>query len=358
MARTVFVIFCVCIPFGPSEASDYFPFVLPRPTVNPKDHHVPGPGALSLTIQAWPVPTPFPVGPVNSYPLPGTNPAIVDCGPATVHAREFLAQRLEAFAPRRLVVTHEHVDHAGLAAWLQREHGVEVWLHEHDARVLQAWEREREARQADYAAGIEAADVPQRLRERMRYGGRKYEQLLEPVSADHTYGDGDTIALGDDEYRVVAAPGHTLGSHLLTNRRHTFSGDTLLETITPNALSVRSSERGALPAYLETLQRIRGGTWGTIFPGHGQPFAGVDKIIERALRHAQLRQERILRILGTGAKTAWQVVEGLFPNLGDDQAFLAVSEVLGHLDALTMDGRVDDHVEDSRIRYSVSHKHR
>lgn len=292
-------------------------------------------------VERWAIPTPFPVGDVNAWYLPGRVPALIDPGPRTPEAWRALEPHLRDHPVAVVVFTHHHVDHAGLAHRLQRDHGVRVVAHEAEAEILAHWGARAQERERDYEAGLVRAAVPEHHRERMRYGGRRFDSYAEGVQADRRVRDGDTIALGDRDFEVVHAPGHTAGSTLLCapDGAFTFSGDTLLERITPNALSVRASERSALPDYLASLERLARRDLGTILPGHGPTFHDAGKVISAGLRHAELRRARIVRLLAERADTAFGVAQRLFPALPDNQLFLAVSETLGHLECLRRDGR-------------------
>lgn len=303
------------------------------------------PCPVAVGIETWTIPTPFPVGGVNAYRLEGPRAALIDCGPRAPEAREALLSHLRARPVRDLVVTHEHVDHAGLARTLQAQ-GVEVILHRREARTLETWNEAAAQRERLYEAGLVAAGVPPEHRERMRYGGRKYDHWSETVHPDRLFEGGDRLPLGTRTLEVHDAPGHTPGSFLLSDGDVTFTGDTLLETITPNAISVRADERGALRSYLDTLRRLQPRDWGTLLPGHGRPFTGADAIIHRALRHAEVRQDRMLRELATGPRTAFELVQRLFPHILPDQYFLATSEVLGHLGLLEIEGRIQSKPSD------------
>lgn len=307
--------------------------------------------------ETWGIPTPFPVGDVNCHYLPGREPALVDPGPRTEPAWNALSRRVAGKRIRRIVFTHYHVDHAGLARRLQEDLGVEVAAHRVDGTVMAHWGEHAQDRVRDYAEGLTRAGVPAEHRERMRYGGIKVESLADGVRPDHLLEDGDRILLGDQEFEVLHTPGHTAGSILLRSPRRdgTFSGDTLLPHITPNALSVRLSERGALPQYLATLRRLQQETLGTVLPGHGPAFQDAATVIGNALRHAEVRQGRILRLLFDEAGTAYQLARRLFLRLPDDQLFLAVSETLGHLEHLRRNGRVHVDARGEADFYRASH---
>ena len=296
---------------------------------------------LPSGIERWGIPTPFPVGDVNCYYLPGAEPTLIDPGPDTSSAWSRLARFLEGKKVARVLFTHYHADHAGLAARVQRLYGAEVLAHGQDAAVMRHWREDHDRRQADYDSGLRRAGVPEDQRALMRYGGGKVGQLAETVDAHLDLEDGDLVDLGDFTFRVIHAPGHTSGSMLLVrdDGAATFSGDTLLERITPNALSVRQSERGALPQYLGTLRRLERERLGTILPGHQSLFADASSVIRNALRHAELRQGRLLGLVARPA-TAYEATRRLFPKLEPGQLFLAVSETLGHLECLRRDGRV------------------
>lgn len=298
--------------------------------------------AVVQEVHRWPIPTPFPVGPVNVYYLPGRHPSLVDAGPRTPEATAELERRLRGLPLERLVVTHHHVDHAGLARHLQRTRGVQVFVHAAEADMLAHWETHALERAHAYEAGLVAAAVPPEHLERLRRGRQKYDAWGETVEADATLHHGDHLDLGDATFKVVDAPGHTHGSFLLTEPGGglTFSGDTLLERITPNAISVRESERNALVQYWTTLRRLREHDWGWIHPGHGTSFRDAAGVIDRALDLAARRRQRILQEIESGALTAYALVERLFPDLQHNQLFLAVSEIRGHLEALRQDGHL------------------
>lgn len=290
----------------------------------------------------WGIPTPFPVGDVNAWYLPGRVPALIDPGPRTDEAWEALSRHLSRHPVKLVLFTHHHVDHAGLAARLQRELGAEVACHRLEAEVMVHWGERAAERERDYQQGLVRAGVPEQHREIMRFGGRRFDTYAENVTPDQRLEEGNRVVLGDHEFEVFHVPGHTSGSVVLrrVDRAASFSGDTLLAKITPNALSVRASERSALPDYLATLARLRQEELGEVLPGHGPRFSNPREVIDAALRHAEVRQERILRILAERPGSAFDVAQRLFLRLPDHQQFLAVSETLGHLECLRRAGRI------------------
>src|SRR5689334_7157374 len=140
------------------------------------------PRRVSLTgVEHWPAPTPFPVGDVNGWYLPGRVPTLIDPGPLTDAAWSTLAPRLRKHRVELVVFTHHHVDHAGLAARVHRETGAKVACQAEEAHVLAQWGERALEREHDYELGLMRAGVPVEQRERMRYGGRKIDTYGESV---------------------------------------------------------------------------------------------------------------------------------------------------------------------------------
>ncbi|MFN7928514.1 MAG: MBL fold metallo-hydrolase [Blastocatellia bacterium] len=92
-----------------------------------------------MQIEKLVIPTPFPVGPINIYLLVDDPLTLVDTGPKTDAAKEALTTQLHNLGFRitdiqRIILTHTHEDHCGLASWLQQQCGAPVYVHE--------WEQE------------------------------------------------------------------------------------------------------------------------------------------------------------------------------------------------------------------------
>lgn len=304
------------------------------------------------------LPTPFPVGGVNSYYLEGAEPALLDTGTRTPEAHRGLLAALEGRRVSTVFVSHGHVDHFGQARSLQEEHGARVLVHRDDAPTLRRWDEDGQRRDQAYRHGMLRAGVPDDALGRMATEARRYQPWGQSVRPDRTVAHEERVTLGDQEYQVIHAPGHTPGSSLLrsTDGTHTFTGDTVLETITPNALSVSEEDHTALPTYLSTLEDLAQRDLGRIMPGHRSPFDDHRASIRRALRHAELRRQRLMKAMDEGPSSAYALVEALFPRVQGQQLFLAVSEIIGHLATLEQQGLAARQQDDGADTYSLSPK--
>jgi glyoxylase-like metal-dependent hydrolase (beta-lactamase superfamily II) len=301
------------------------------------------------------IPTPFPVGPVNIYVARAPEGlTLVDCGPRTREARVALDAGLAALGSsvhdvRRILVTHAHADHYGLAASIAADAppGARVFTHPFNRPTLEAYDQERKRHMAFYADLLRVSGVPEETRraiERARQGIGDYAERI-PVAGD--LNDGDALALAGREWRVLHTPGHSSGLVCLyePQSRTLLSNDHLLRDISSNPLVEppppgRAERFKSLVEYLRQMQRVAAMDVSIAWPGHGEPIHDVPGLVRQRVEFHARRAGRILELLDGHRLTTYQVVRPLFPRLDSINFFLAISEVLGHLELLELEGRV------------------
>lgn len=328
---------------------------------------------MVLTIAAPPylrclaVPTPFAVGPVNVYLAEGSEGlTLMDVGPRTRRAREALRRGLEevGFRPsqvRRILITHAHVDHSGLAASLAREAGAEVWTHPWNVPVLTDDPQDKSRRDAFYAEIYQKAAVPEEVQRQAQALYRGLRSFTEPVGVHRTVDEGDEISLGGEVWQVLHLPGHSGGLVGLwqPERRVFLASDHLLRDITSNPLLEPPLEEGmarrkSLREYLASLRRTLEMDVRLALPGHGEPVEDTASLIRQRFAFHEERQERILACIAAGADTVYAICHFLFSGLSPANAFLAVSEVVGHLDLLEEAGRIHWETQDGVWRLQLA----
>jgi len=301
------------------------------------------------------VPTPFPVGPVNIYVArdpEGDGLTLVDCGPRTSEARASLDAGLAALGHsvhdvRRVVVTHAHADHYGLAANIAAESGAQVLSHPFNRPTLQASTSEFERRLAFYADLFRASGVPGQLVSAMDNVRRGIGDYADAVHVNGDLNDGDRLTLAGRTWQVLHTPGHSAGLICLyePHSRALLSNDHLLRDISSNPLVEplppgTSQRRKSLVEYIGQMQRVAAMDVSVAWPGHGEPIHDVRGLVrQRVTFHAQ-RAERILEFFDGSPLTTYQIARRLFPQLDPLNFFLAISEVLGHLELLESTGRL------------------
>jgi glyoxylase-like metal-dependent hydrolase (beta-lactamase superfamily II) len=304
------------------------------------------------------LPTPFAVGPVSTYVLRGEPLTLVDPGPLRDKTRAALESGLRDLGLRvedveLVVLTHQHHDHVGLAAEVVRRSGARVAASPKLATYLGDYERWAERDDAYALETMARHGVDADARQTLDDISRSFRRYSEGVAVDVVVGDGEALVAGGRTFTVRERPGHSPTDTVLLDPADGLlvGGDHLLERISSNPIAhvpiddrdpvavARTDRRRALVEYLASMRATAAMDVSVVLPGHGAPFAGHRRLIAtREEMHAR-RARRILREID-GTRTATDIIALLWCNLPVTQSYLALSEVLGHIDLLERDGLV------------------
>lgn len=316
-------------------------------------------------IQRIEVPTPFPVGPVNVYLVHGARLTLIDCGPGTPEAWAALLDGVQGAGVAlgdiaHIVLTHHHPDHSwGLPMLLAAlDYPVPVSAHPSIDRWLMPVPADLVERAAFWRHFYRQAGVSGTVMDALIARDHAMAQHAPHRSITHPLPAGATVALGDDVWQVHHTPGHAstqIGLYRTTD--HAFiGGDHLLQRISSNALTeppapglLFDQRPRTLLIYRKALSALLSLPLGTIYPGHGAPFSGAHALIAQRLADHHARAAAIVRQIEHGADTTLALSRALFPRLDDNNLFLGLSEVTGHLDLLIQDGAVVGQVDGAGV---------
>lgn len=292
-----------------------------------------------MKIHQFSIPTPLYLGPVNVYLIEDEPLTLVDTGPRTDLALEALKDCFHTVGYRledleRIVLTHVHEDHSGLAATIQRVSGATIFAH--------PWESARLRGIDDYnllVPLLERAGVPGYAIERCRKAYEVIRNLGEELEEVEGIEDGDLVDFARESFEIIHTPGHTPGSISLwrASDRSMIAADTVLKTITPNPVlspdPIDPTRRfPSLCEYFVSLSRIRALSPTLVHGGHGADITDFEEHFTRIVRFNDERQRRLGEILNGHHMTAWEAAQRLFPNANAEHEFLAVSETVAQLD--------------------------
>jgi len=302
-----------------------------------------------LSVYQIVIPTPYPVGPVNAYLIKNNPITLIEIGPDTPQASKVLLHMLELLGCRiedikRIVVTHAHPDHCGMAEQVARASGAAVFIHpleESKIRGKQDFYQER------MPFILETGIPAEVLREVIGDKDELPEPSLEDVNIKLTSG-GETLYFDDGELRIMHFPGHSPG-HLCAydpELKFFFSGDFLLPHITPNPLMEPDIEKPgsrlpSLKQYLTGLEVLGKMEVAMVFPGHGGAFNDYGRVIKVARQHHQDQFARISSHLQTGELNAYQLCMVIYPGLRKFGISLGLSEIVANLDLLVEEGKIN-----------------
>ena len=296
------------------------------------------------------LPLPFPLRIVNCYVLrDGDGWTIIDTGinyPAGRAAWQVALAKLE-IAPkmiRRIILTHAHPDHYGMAGWLAEQSGASVQLAPlEQAFARTAWHAGAANEQAivDF---FQARGMPAELAERIRYSMAETRAMTAPWPATSTIEPGEALRIGGRSFQVIATPGHS-DQHLVfycAEDRLLLCGDAVLIKITPNISLWPHGRPDPLADFLQSLDRLAALHVDLALPGHGPLIHAFGQRLAELRAHHHERLELMEQATGDGA-TAFTICTTVFPTtaLSPHQLRFAMAETLAHLEYLVGVGRLE-----------------
>jgi len=302
---------------------------------------------------------------------------VVDCGVAREDVKalweQVFVQALDGLPVLRVLATHMHPDHLGLAHWLCERWQVPLLTSMSEYMTGRAWSRlavlgEDHIRAAGELAvahflrhGLNNGEAQDKIRQRGRY----YPGLVPDVPA--SFGrlmQGDVLRMGRNDWRVLIGYGHSPEHVSLYCENFCgdgdeigagpvlISGDMVLPRISTN-ISVFEFEPQAnpLPLYLKSLDDYDDLPQQTlVLPSHGRPFRGLHERLRQQRQHHRDRLQEVLHACQQHPCSAADIVPLMFRReLDAHQLTFAMGEALAHLHALYFDGELVRVLDDDQV---------
>ena len=317
------------------------------------------------------VPTPFIVGRVNAYLCEGDPLTLIDTGPNTATSFDELERSLQAAGRSveeigRVILTHQHVDHIGLASIIRRRSGAEVVALAGLGPLLADWTAASERDDIVGGALLRANGLSEHALGAMSSVSRAYRAFGASVEVDTLVHPDDNLEIAGRQFTVLHRPGHSPSDTIFHNQseRLLIGADHLLKAVSSNPLISAPLDQDAdlsirpkpLPQYLKNLALTKSLDVDLVLPGHGTPFSEHSAVIDDRFAMHERRAAKLLAALNDKPLTAFELAEGLWGNIAYTQTFLGLSEVVGHMDLLEQAGSVTELEPDADgvVRYQSS----
>jgi glyoxylase-like metal-dependent hydrolase (beta-lactamase superfamily II) len=321
--------------------------------------------AAEAGIHRIAVPTPFAVGRVNVYLIEDDPLTLVDAGPNSGSSLDELQRGLAAHGRTiedidLVILTHQHIDHLGLVNIVASHSGAEVAAIDAAVPFVEDYSREAAA-DDDFALSLMLRHgIPEEVARALQSVSQAFRAWGSRAKVTRPLRDGERIELRDRTLEVHFRPGHspTDTVFLDPDRRMLIAADHLLKHISSNPLITRprdgSTERPkALLTYLDSLEKTRAMDLELVLPGHGDPITDHRPLIDERFALHRRRAAKIHRLIAERPRTAYEVGQALWGNIAVTQAYLTLSEVLGHTDMLLEEGQVREAEQDGVVHFEA-----
>jgi glyoxylase-like metal-dependent hydrolase (beta-lactamase superfamily II) len=317
-------------------------------------------------IRVMRIPTPFQVGRVNCYLLEDEPLTLVDAGPNSGKALDELERQVEALGHRiedieLVIITHQHIDHLGLVDIVAKRSGAEVAALDLFAPFVENFGDDAERDDEEAAALMRRHGISEEVVTALRQVTGSFRAWGSKAHVTRPLGDGELLELRDRRLEVQHRPGHSPSDTLFwdEDRGILIAADHLIKHISSNPLISRpldgSAERTqALVTYLESLKRTRELPAEIVLSGHGEPITDHRALIDERFAMHQRRAEKLYRLIAEEPRTGHELAQALWGDVAVTQAFLTLSEVIGHVDLLVNAGHAREVTEGEVVRYEAT----
>ena len=325
--------------------------------------------AAAAGIHRLAIPTPFAVGRVNVYLIEDEPLTLVDAGPNSGRSLDELQRGLAALGRSLeeiglVIVTHQHMDHIGLVDIVAKHSGAEVAAIDVAVPFIENYSEAAAAEDEFASQTMRRHGISDDVVEALRSVSQAFRAWGARASVSRVLRDGDAIELRDRKLTTLFRPGHSPSDTVFHDpeRRMLIAADHLLKHISSNPLIARPPDDGSegeerpqsLVIYLESLAQTREMELDLVLPGHGDPVDDHRELIDQRFAFHSGRAEKLLGLIRAQPRTAYELAQALWGDIAVTQAYLTLSEVLGHTDILLNEGRVRELSEAGVVRFEAT----
>jgi glyoxylase-like metal-dependent hydrolase (beta-lactamase superfamily II) len=312
------------------------------------------------------IPTPFAVGRVNCYLLKDEPLTLIDTGPNSGKALDELQSQLGEHGHSiddldLVILTHQHIDHLGLVEIIVEHSGAEVAAIGVAAERLANFGEDAE-REDQFAVELMLRNgIPEEVVAALRSVSRSFRGWGATARVTKPLEDGQSLPFRDRILQAFHRPGHSPSDTVFWDeeRRILIAADHLIAHISSNPLITPpldgSSERiQALVTYIDSMKKTREMPAEFVLSGHGEPIVDHVALIDDRLAKHERRKEKIYGLIAEQPRSGYAIAQALWGDVAVTQAFLTLSEVIGHADLLVNEGRVREVADGEVIRYEAT----
>lgn len=320
------------------------------------------PGILWLRF-----PMPFQLDHVNVYLIDdGEGWAIVDTGildePCVAAWDAILDGPIGRRGITRVIATHFHSDHVGLAGRLCERTGAPLWMSHGEYMMLLYMQLSPPERGQRLWRDLYSRNgMPAAIIDTLIGGGHRYMRMVAPAPSHfRRLVAGRALRLGGRDFAISTGAGHSPDQVMLANASDKvfLAADQVLARISPNVSVVAPEPQGdPLGQYLESLERIRATVPADhlVLPGHGLPFLGLHERIDELAAHHEMRCGLIMDACANAALNAAELVPHVFRReLDPHQMGFAFTEVLAHVNLLVHRGALLREDDGEKVRFRAA----
>lgn len=303
---------------------------------------------MTITPIRIPLPEILNMQTVNSWLVKEPVPTLIDCGELTEDSWESLNQHLKENGLavsdiQKIIITHAHVDHMGMANRIVEHSDAKVWLSEYAYQwgydVNKLWTQRSTLIKDTFGQYVKKDSPTAQLFSQTKSFFSGMLNMWEPIPKESTvaYNSADGIEIGGEQWQVIYAPGHSSTQTVFfhPDSRHMFSADMLLKLAPTPVIEMdpddSTKRQKGLPTLIQSFAKMRDLNIQKAYPGHYEAFENINAVIDNQLSRIEKRLEETRQLINSGTNTYDDLFESVYANR---MRFPATVMMIGYLDEL------------------------
>lgn len=312
------------------------------------------------------LPTKFEMGTVNTYLFRSPVPTLIDCGEKSDESWAALIDGLSDAGLsitdiERIIITHAHVDHMGMAAKVAEASGASVWVSD----MVKPWAVDLARVQAERWDTIMRllTEITNQEDSPMHQGFAKffnnYKEYWDPIPEDiiEVFRVGDKLSLGDGEWEVKYAPGHCINQTCFYNpmTKELLAADMLLRIASTPVVDADLADplkrAEGLSIMIKTMKQFMALELSTVYPGHYDPILNGAELLKRQLDRIDQRLAQTYQLISAGQKSFFEILQHMYKGRVSGPA---IPMMIGYLDVLLAKQMINSSQSEGGLIYSIS----
>ncbi|MDR7077345.1 glyoxylase-like metal-dependent hydrolase (beta-lactamase superfamily II) [Neobacillus niacini] len=291
---------------------------------------------------------PFGMYEMNSFLFQGVNGfTIVDTGSEAKESIDIWEKTLASgITVDKLVLTHAHPDHIGLAKWFQEQKHVPVYISSLGYKeILRKRKNEDTNWMRRFLKTHGGPEIPKNM--------ENPEAAAYEFEPDGLFEKEQTIILGDKTYEPIWTPGHSSDHFCFYNKNQQvmITGDHVLAGLSPIIAIWSENDENPIKDNFDSLERIKAFSTKIALPGHGELIFSLNNRIDEIISGHKHRLQQILISIENDEKTSWQICQELYGSLSPTKFFAPFLATITRLIYLEKSGEVFSELKDDKLYF-------